>query len=108
MAFRRWSLFIDRVLSAATVLLIATLLHYRMVVLDTMDAQRRLLEQQNEELDRRRIEAEEATRRKTRLLASASHDLRTPVYAITLMAEAIRQAAGKPSLAAPVPIWWNA
>ncbi len=95
--------FIDRLLSAATVLLIATLVHYRMAALNTMEAQRRMLEQQNEELDRRRGEAEEATRRKTQVLASASHDLRTPVYAITLMAEAIRQAAGKPSLAAQIP-----
>ena len=95
--------FIDRLLSAATVLLIATLVHYRMAALDTMEAQRRMLEQQNEELDRRRGEAEEATRRKTQVLASASHDLRTPVYAITLMAETIRQAAGNPSLATQIP-----
>lgn len=95
--------FIDRLLSAATVLLIATLLHYRMVALDTMEGQRRMLEQQNEELDRRRGEAEETTRRKTQLLASASHDLRTPVYAITLMTEAIGQAAGKPWLATQIP-----
>lgn len=95
--------FIDRLLSAATVLLIAILLHSRMLALDTMEAQRRMLEQQNEELDHRRGEAEEATRRKTRLLASASHDLRTPVYAITLIAEAIRASAGKPSSVTRIP-----
>ena len=74
-----------------------------MAALDTMEAQRRQLKEQNEELDRRRREAEEATRRKTQLLASASHDIRTPVYAIRLMAEVIGQAADDPSLAAQVP-----
>ncbi|MBI4294009.1 MAG: HAMP domain-containing histidine kinase [Betaproteobacteria bacterium] len=95
--------FIDRLLSAAAVLVIACLLHYRMAALDTMEAQRRMLSLQNEELDRRRREAEEANRRKTRLLASASHDVRTPVYAITLMTEAILQAAKNPSLATRIP-----
>jgi len=95
--------FVDRLLSAAAMLLIALLLHYRMAAIDTMEAQRRLLRQQNEELDRRRREAEEATRRKTQLLASASHDIRTPVYAIRLMAEVIGQTAGDPSLAAQIP-----
>ena len=95
--------FVDRLLAAAAMLLIALLLHYRMAALDTMEAQSRLLRQQNEELDRRRREAEEATRRKTHLLASASHDIRTPVYAIRLMAEVIGQAADDPSLAAQIP-----
>jgi signal transduction histidine kinase len=95
--------FVDRLLSAAAMLLIALLLHYRMAALDTMEAQRRLLKQQNEELDCRRREAEEATRRKTRLLASASHDIRTPVYAIRLLTEVIAQAADDPSLAAQIP-----
>lgn len=96
--------FVDRLLSAAAMLLIAVLLHYRMAALDTMEAQSQLLRQQNDELDRRRREAEEATRRKTRLLASASHDIRTPVYAIRLMTEVIGQAADDPALAAQIPI----
>ena len=95
--------FVNRLLSAAAMLLIALLLHFRMATLDTMEAQSRLLRHQNEELDRRRHEAEEATRRKTNLLASASHDIRTPVYAIRLMAEVIGQAADDPSLAAQIP-----
>ncbi len=95
--------FVDRLLAAAAVLLTAFLVHCRMAALDTMEAQREVLRQQNEELDRRRGEAEEASQRKTSLLASASHDLRTPVYAITLMAETIRQAAGNASLATQIP-----
>ena len=95
--------FVDRLLAVAAMLVIAFLLHFRMAALDTMEAQRGLLRQQNEELDRRRREAEEATRRKTQLLASASHDIRTPVYAIRLMAEVIGQAADDPSLAAQIP-----
>lgn len=95
--------FIDRLLSASTLLVVALLLHYRMAALDTIEAQRRVLRQQNEELDRRRSDAEEAVRRKTRVLASASHDLRTPVYAIRLMAEVISLAAENPALATQLP-----
>jgi signal transduction histidine kinase len=95
--------FVDRLLAAVAMLLIAVLVHSRMAALDTMEAQNRLLEVQNEELERRRLEAEQASRRKTRLLASASHDVRTPVNAITLMADAIRHATGDPSLATRIP-----
>ncbi len=94
--------FIDRLAAAAALLAIAWLLHYRMAALDTMEAQRRMLSLQNQELDRRRREAEEASERKSRVLASASHDIRTPIYAITLMAEVIRQAAGNPSSATQI------
>jgi signal transduction histidine kinase len=55
------------------------------------------------ELDIRRREAEEASVRKTRFLASVSHDIRTPVNAINLMAEVIRRAADNPALAEQVP-----
>ncbi len=95
--------FVDRLLATAAVLLTASLVHYRMAALDTVEAQRRMLSLQNEELDRRRREAEEASGRKTQLLVSASHDIRTPVYAITLMAEVIRQSAENPSLATQIP-----
>ena len=95
--------FVDRLLAAVAMSLIALLLHYRIGALDTMEAQSALLKQQNEELDRRRREAEEASRRRTHLLASASHDIRTPVYAIRLMTEVIGQAADDPSLAAQLP-----
>jgi signal transduction histidine kinase len=55
------------------------------------------------ELDLRRREAEEASVRKTRFLASVSHDIRTPVNAINLMAEVIRRSADNPGLAAQIP-----
>jgi signal transduction histidine kinase len=58
---------------------------------------------QNEELHRRRQEAEEASGRKTRLLASVSHDMRSPLHAINLTAEVIRCTAADPALAAKVP-----
>src|SRR5581483_6200661 len=57
----------------------------------------------NEELERRRKEAEEASARKTQLLASASHDIRTPVNTINLIAEVIRRTAEDPALAAQIP-----
>jgi signal transduction histidine kinase/ActR/RegA family two-component response regulator len=61
------------------------------------------LKQLQRELDLRRREAEEASVRKTRFLASVSHDIRTPVNAINLMAEVIRRAVDNPALAPQVP-----
>ncbi|HZP87028.1 MAG TPA: HAMP domain-containing sensor histidine kinase [Burkholderiales bacterium] len=105
--------FVDRVLSAITQVVTAGLLQLWMTAIDTLDAQAGLLREQNaqleaanrellargeliarqnEELDRRRREAEEASERKTRLLVSASHDLRTPANAISTMAEVLRRA----------------
>jgi signal transduction histidine kinase len=95
--------FVDRVLAAAAVLLTACLVHIRMSSIDTMDAQRAALREQNEELERRRREAEEASARKTTLLGFASHDIRTPVNNIKLMAEVIRLAATNQSLTARIP-----
>ncbi len=51
------------------------------------------------EIDLRRREAEEANVRKTRFLAAASHDIRTPANAISLLAELIKRTADKPALA---------
>jgi signal transduction histidine kinase len=116
--------FINRVLAALTIVLTAVLLDVWTHVLDMLDAQSRLLAEQNEGLEsvnlalvhhkeeilrqnelleRRRHEAEEASGRKTRLLASASHDIRTPVNAINLMAEVIRRYAESPLLVGQVP-----
>lgn len=47
----------------------------------------------NRELDRRRRDAEEAAERKSRFLAAVSHDVRTPVNAINLLAELIQRTA---------------
>jgi signal transduction histidine kinase len=53
---------------------------------------------------RRRRETEEIIRRKTQMLASISHDIRSPVQAITLMAEVIQRAADKPELVKGIPV----
>jgi signal transduction histidine kinase len=53
---------------------------------------------------RRRRETEEISRRKTQMLASISHDIRSPVQAITLMAEVIQRAADKPELVKGIPV----
>ena len=106
------ALFVNRVLDAIALLLIAGLLHIWMASLDVRDAQARLLHEQNnrleaanallvahearivrqnEELSRRRHEAEEASGRKTRLLNAVSHDIRNPANTINLIAEVIRR-----------------
>lgn len=51
-----------------------------------------------QELDRRRREAEESSVRKTRFLAAVSHDIRTPANAINLLAELMRRTAANPAL----------
>jgi signal transduction histidine kinase len=54
-------------------------------------------------LDARGREAEEASTRKSSLLASVSHDIRTPLTTINLIADIIRRTADDPDLAARVP-----
>jgi signal transduction histidine kinase len=116
--------FIDRVLAFVTLLCTAGLLHAWTVAIDAIEAQSlnikaqneqlddanrallRLKEEisrQNEELDQRRQAAEDASNRKTRLLAAVSHDIRSPLNAISLMAQVIGRAADDPSLAAEIP-----
>ena len=56
-----------------------------------------------EELDRRRAEAEDASQRKTRFLAAVSHDVRTPANAISLTAEVIKRAGEDPQWASEIP-----
>jgi signal transduction histidine kinase len=132
------ALFINRVLDAIALLLIAGLLHIWMASLDVREAQAQLLHEQNsrlqaqaellheqnnrlqaanallvahearivhqnEELSRRRREADEANGRKTRFLNAVSHDIRNPVNAINLMAGVIRRCAEDPALAQQVP-----
>src|SRR5205823_328107 len=61
------------------------------------------LKQLQRELESRRREAEEANIRKTRFLAAASHDIRTPANAISLLAELLKRTADSPSMAAEIP-----
>jgi len=95
--------FVDRELSAITLLFMAGMLHIAMLGIDAIDEQRRLLNEQNAQLERRRREAEDGSDRKTRLLASVSHDIRSPVNAIGLMADIIRLSSGDPDQAARIP-----
>ena len=81
--------FVNRVLASLTLLLSASLLHGLSVAADALEA--------------RRTEAEEASTRKSRLLASVSHDIRTPLTTINVMADLIRHTADDPALAAQVP-----
>jgi signal transduction histidine kinase len=111
------ALFVNRVLDAVALLLIAGLLHVWMASLDVRDAQSQLLReqngkliahearivQQNEELTRSRHAAEEANVRKTRLLNAISHDIRGPVNTIGLMAEVILRSAANPAQVTDVP-----
>ncbi len=117
--------FVNRVLASIAVLATAGLLHAWIDAAAALDAQGRLLREQNDrleavneeltrrgqlitlqnqELDRRRRDAEEATKRKSEALTSVSHDMRSPINAISLMAEAIRRTAGDPALIGDVPI----
>lgn len=116
--------FIDRVLAAVTLLISALLLHGLTLAIDAMAEDRARIARQNEELDaanralltlkeeitrqnmeldRRRQVAEELSSNKSRMLASVSHDIRSPLSAITLMAQVLRRSADDPETAAKVP-----
>jgi signal transduction histidine kinase len=111
--------FVNRVLSSAAMLLTAGLGHIWIKATEQLDAQRRTLKEnnealqaanlelvrhqelianQNEELERRRRDAEEASSRKSRLLASVSHDIRQPINIINLTAEVMLGLAENPAL----------
>jgi signal transduction histidine kinase len=77
--------------------------HKLEVANDLLIAHEAQIVRQNEELDRRRLEAEDASGRKTRLLNAVSHDIRSPVNTINLMAEVIRRTAEDPALVMQIP-----
>jgi signal transduction histidine kinase len=102
--------FINRVLAAVSVLLAAVLLHALSVAAEALDARNKQLSayqqeitQRNRELDRQRAEAEEASDRKTRLLMSVSHDIRSPLTTINLMADLIKSTTSDPEHLAKLP-----
>jgi signal transduction histidine kinase len=102
--------FVNRVLSALALLLTAGLSQIWIRAVNTLDAANRelrrreeLIARQNEELERRRRAAAEASSRKTRLLASISHDIRTPVNTISLLAAALRRAGDNSAAAVRLP-----
>lgn len=75
---------VDRIVTVSNMFVTAILVH---MLIGAFDA-----------LDRRGREAEEASRRKTQLLASVAHDLHTPLTTINLIAHLIHGAAGKPKV----------
>lgn len=113
--------FVNRVLSMTAMLLTAGLGHIWINATEQLDAQGQTLKEQNEalktanielvrheelvasqneELERRRREAEEVSSRKSRLLASVSHDIRQPINIINLTAEVMLGLSENPALAA--------
>jgi signal transduction histidine kinase len=102
--------FVNRALAAVSVLLAAALLHALSVAGETLEARNRQLSlaqqeitQRNRELDLQRAQAEEASDRKTRLLMSVSHDIRSPLTSISLMADLIRDTASDPAARERLP-----
>lgn len=116
--------FIDRLLAGVTILVTAGLVHAWMLAREALESQGRSLSEknellqsanrelllgreqiarQNEELERGRRDAQEASVRKTTMLASLSHDIRNALQGITSMAELVRRAAEGAQLAAKVP-----
>ena len=95
--------FVNRVLASGAMVITAVLLHVWINAANTVDAQDRHLKEQNGELQRLRHEAEEASGRKTQLLTSISHDLRSPINSITLTADLIRRTADDTTLSADIP-----
>jgi signal transduction histidine kinase len=95
--------FVNRVLSAVTLILTGGLFHAWIESANALAAQSLSLINQNQELDRLRRSAEEASGRKTQLLASVSHDICTPLTTIDLIADLILRSADIPALAAPLP-----
>jgi signal transduction histidine kinase len=102
--------FINRLLAAITVVLAAALLDALSRAAELLAARntqlaatQRELMQRNRELDVQRAEAEEASDRKTRLLMSVSHDVRSPLTSINLLADLIGSSASDPARRAQVP-----
>jgi signal transduction histidine kinase len=116
-ASMRGSFFIDRVLAAACILLNAGILDAWMRSMDKLIRRDLAIEQQNaalahinreltlhkQQITRQNEELAQVSMRKTQMLASLSHDIRTPIQAITLLSELMRRTAERPELAGKIP-----
>ena len=95
--------FVNRALSAAALTLVAALCDVWIIAANRLAAQRRSLIDQNHELDLLRRAAEQASGRKTQLLASVAHDIRTPLTTIDLINDVMQRGAGNSALTAQLP-----
>ncbi|MBS0208015.1 MAG: HAMP domain-containing histidine kinase [Planctomycetes bacterium] len=110
--------FLNRVLAGLTLIVTTGLLHILILAAEELDAQAASLRQQNDrieainreliasheviiqqnaELNSRWQAAEEASEGKSRFLASVSHDIRSPLQTISIIAEFIQQAKQAPA-----------
>lgn len=117
-------LLVNRLLDVVSLLLTAGVLHLWMRSLDVREGQAHLLVeqnrrleaanrmlveheaqilQQNEELGRGHKEALASSQRTSRLLVAVSHDIRTPIQTIELVAELMHRTGENPALAGRVP-----
>ena len=120
----REEVLVNRLLDVVALLVTTGVLHVWMRSLDVRDGQSRLLAeqnrrletanrmlieheaqilQQNEELDRRHKEAVASGERTSRALIAVSHDIRTPIQTIGLVAELMRRTGEDHPLADRVP-----
>jgi signal transduction histidine kinase len=118
------SFLLDRVLSAISVVLSAGILDAWLRSLQVRERQSLAIQDQNarleavnrelvahkeeisrknEELERRGGEIEQVSKRKTQMLASISHDIRSPIQSISLLAEVIRRTAEQPDQLRKIP-----
>jgi signal transduction histidine kinase len=116
----RQEILLNRLLDVALLMVTTTVLHIWMRSLDVRESQSRLLGEQNrrletanrvlleheaqilrqnEELNRRHEDVLASSARTNRMLVAVSHDLRTPIQTIGLIAEMIRRGAENPALA---------
>ena len=117
-------LLFNRLIDVVALLVTTTVLHVWLRSLDLRESQSRLLGEQNrrletanrmlleheaqilrqnKELSRRHQDALASSARTSRTLAAVSHDIRTPVQAISLIAEMMRRTGEDPALASRVP-----
>jgi signal transduction histidine kinase len=89
--------FMNRVLSAVTIVLTAGMAHAWIVAVKSLSVQSRAMKEQNEELERLRRAAEVANGRKSQILASVAHDIRTPLHIIDMTANLMRRADVAPA-----------
>lgn len=95
--------FLEFVAVLMDLLLVGFVVDRLMVNREEVEARTIELGRLNEELEHRRVDAEEASVRKSKFLAAVSHDIRTPANAISLLAELVQRTAKDPASASEIP-----